>query len=119
MKRYLKKRLRSQKGETIAEVLIAMLISALALTMLAVMISSTLSMVSRSKDKMDEYYRGSAVLEIQEAPEGSTVENADVSIQSIDGAASSVHMTVSGVSLFQNEIFNHTVYAYRVNKNGE
>ena len=51
--------MKSQAGETIAEVLIALLISTLALTMLAAMISSSSSMIQKSSHILEEYYENS------------------------------------------------------------
>ena len=48
-------KLKSQKGETIAELLVALLIAALALTMLAAMISSSSKVILRSMDSMVKY----------------------------------------------------------------
>ena len=51
----MKSRLRSKKGESIAEVLVAVLLSAIGLTMLATMISATSKMVIRSRNLTKEY----------------------------------------------------------------
>lgn len=51
------KKMSSQAGETIGETLVALLISALALVMLAGAVSSGMRIVTDSKDKMDVYYR--------------------------------------------------------------
>ena len=104
----LMQRLRSQAGESITEVLVAVLIAALSLTMLALMISSTVSMVNTGKTKMNEYYTGSEVLEIQPAA-GSSVT---VTIKSPDDADSKVTETVSDVKLYENDVLSNTVYAY-------
>ena len=56
MNRSLSDKMKYQAGETIAEVLVALLISSLALVMLASMISSTQSMVAKSEQKMNAYY---------------------------------------------------------------
>ncbi len=56
-------KLLSRAGETIAETLIALLISTLALMVLAGMISSTGNLVKSGKDKMDAYYRANGVME--------------------------------------------------------
>ena len=108
MKTKLKKRLRSQAGETIAEVLIALLISVLALTMLAMMISSTVGLVNRSKEKMNEYYDQNAVLEMQTEPVGTVAVT-------IADSAGRVNVTMPSVNLFENTVFNKTVYAYGSN----
>ena len=57
------KKIKERNGETISEVLIALLISSLALVMLATMISATQNMVSTSKSKMTEYYEKNEDLE--------------------------------------------------------
>ena len=56
MKKMLKK-LRSTAGESIGETLIALLISALALVMLAGAVSSASNIITRSNDAMNDYYR--------------------------------------------------------------
>jgi len=52
----LKRKLISQAGESIGETLIALLISALALMMLAGAVSTGMRIVTNSKNKMDDYY---------------------------------------------------------------
>lgn len=52
----LSKKLKGNAGESIAEVLIALLIAALALTMLASVITSAAKMINRSKQLMNAYY---------------------------------------------------------------
>ena len=49
-------RLRSKAGESLAEVLIALLIAALALTMLASVINTTARIIRQSKASMTAYY---------------------------------------------------------------
>ncbi len=62
MKR-LRKKLCSRAGESIAETLVALLVAAIALTMLAGMITATANLVKKSEDKMEEYYTKSEPLE--------------------------------------------------------
>ena len=50
------RKLKSRAGESIAETLVALLISALALVMLAGAISATARMITTSDKKMEEYY---------------------------------------------------------------
>ena len=52
---YVRNRLKSRAGESLAEVLISVLISALGIAMLAGVISSAADVVARSKDTMDSY----------------------------------------------------------------
>lgn len=59
----IKKKLKSCAGESLAETLIAVLVIVLALTMLAGMITATTNIVTRSKDKMNDYYEENARLE--------------------------------------------------------
>ncbi len=56
MKKRIRKKFHSSSGESIAETLIALLISSLALVMLASMISSTSNILSQSKNAMNNYY---------------------------------------------------------------
>ena len=51
-----KQKLKSDAGESLGEVLIALLIAALALTMLASVISTSARMISQSKEKLEKYY---------------------------------------------------------------
>lgn len=100
----LKNKLRSQAGETIAEVLVAMLISALALTMLASMITATVSMVTRSKEKMKEYYENGESLELMSADP-----------ETINVTMSGTGLLVSAKALcYKNETFqgDRVVYSY-------
>ncbi|MBQ7614287.1 MAG: hypothetical protein IJU77_04525 [Butyrivibrio sp.] len=52
----LKKKLNSRSGETLSETLIALLISALALVMLAGAITAAMGSITRSRVKMKDYY---------------------------------------------------------------
>ena len=56
------KKLRSRAGESLTETLVALLISALALLMLAGAVTSATRVITRSKDKMTEYYAADAAL---------------------------------------------------------
>ena len=49
------KRFKSRKGETITEVLVALLISALAIALLAGMMTASSNMINKSKDKIEKY----------------------------------------------------------------
>ena len=54
----LKRKLKNTSGETISEVLVALLISALALMLLAGMINATANMVSTSETFLNNYLAG-------------------------------------------------------------
>ncbi|MBR6219536.1 MAG: hypothetical protein IKQ80_03100 [Clostridia bacterium] len=55
MKKRILKKLRAKAGETLAETLIALLISALALMMLAGAITAASNVLSKSKNSMNTY----------------------------------------------------------------
>ncbi len=60
MKKSMIEKLKKNTGETIAEVLIALLISTIGLLMLATMISSSGNSISRSRTLLENYYSASA-----------------------------------------------------------
>ena len=80
LERYITRKLHSNKGETIGETLVALLISALALLMLAGSITSSTGLVTRSREKMDEYYDKNA-----ELVELNNANNATIKITEING----------------------------------
>ena len=97
----LKCKLRNKAGETIAETLIALLIAAIALTMLAAMIASTVNVVTVSKDKIEEYYEKSVPLE-QMVAEGTGGSSATVAFSAGNLSAE------AEVVCYTNETFNST-----------
>lgn len=76
-------KLRNQSGETIGETLVALLISALALMMLAGAVSSAVNMVNRSKAKTTEYYTEDAKLMSAVTATSSTAVTLTDSVNSI------------------------------------
>ena len=75
--RRIKGKLSSHAGESIAETLFALLISSLALIMLAGAVSSAMRVVTGSKEKMDVYYHANNALadrDRSDAPETLTVD---------------------------------------------
>lgn len=72
MKKMLEK-IKSTKGESIGEVLVALLISSLALVLLASMITSSSTLIKNSRAKMSRYYYQNDILTKQSgsASEGS------------------------------------------------
>ena len=72
MKKSIWKKLKSAVGETIGETLVALLISSLALMMLAGAVSAATRMITRSQTTMDAYYRANNALDARTgAPGGS------------------------------------------------
>ena len=104
----LKKKLRSQAGESIGETLVALLIAALALTMLAGAISVSARVILQGRDKLDSYYKAN------EAPDG-------IVKMTESGTAGTVTITAEGieeqpctVTYFTNHEFSRTpVAAYQ------
>lgn len=104
MKKFMRK-LRSQAGESIAETLIAVLVIAVALTMLASMITATANMVKRSERTMDAYYTANAALETLSSGEGMTI--------SIKEEGGSELESVPAIYAANSEL-SETVIAYRM-----
>lgn len=74
MKKSLRNKLQSETGESIAEVLVALLISAIALMMLAGMITSSTNTVTRSRTAMNTYIEeGNRIVERSGTYAGGTV----------------------------------------------
>ena len=92
-------KLRSERGDSLAEVLIALLISAVALVMLATMISTSSSMTRESKKTMDKYYQGIDSLTLRgSAPEGTVTLTGTVSFyRKNEGGKVIVSYTSAGV----------------------
>ena len=68
-----RRKLSSKAGETIAETLVALLISALALVMLAGAISTTAKVINTSDKKMGKYYEQDANLAARDGKGGTTI----------------------------------------------
>lgn len=80
-------KLKSDAGESLAEVLISLLIAALAMTMLASAISSTVKVVNRSREATSAYYEEAEdLIDLSESTGTMTV-----SISSISGYGSDLN----------------------------
>lgn len=102
----MKKKLRNQAGETLAETLITVLIIAVAMMMLAGMISATASMVKTSETKMNEYYQGSEVLETFSGAERGPTVTLKIGTATFEPIP---------IEYAKNEVFSdHTVISYRI-----
>lgn len=80
MLKKMKARLKSLSGESIAEVLVAVMLSAIGLTMLALMISATTRMVIRSKNITSDYVGSNNQL----VEKGDTTFNGEVEVLFVD-----------------------------------
>ena len=96
MKKRICKRLRSRAGETIAEVLIALLISSLALVILAQMITSASNMVQTSERAMKDYYSGNNKLAKQ-------TENGTSATATLKMGESGTLNTSTSILYFEND----------------
>ena len=125
-------KLKRQSGETIAEVLIALLVCSLALVMLAGMISATQRMIAKSKIKMQEYYQANDVLEKMTEENDDSQGDGDAGgevnsenetnsspITVLISNANNVSISVPNdgfpdmqVTCFSNNVLGKTVYSY-------
>ena len=109
-----KRRIKSRSGESITEVLVALLVSTLGIVLLAGMINSSSIMINQSKDKITEFVRESkTVVEQKDDPAYGTdtveiVEN-NVSIKLFDGDKG------ASIEYFENDAAGKTVVkSYKV-----
>ena len=108
----IRRKIQSNTGESIAETLVAVLLIALALTMLAAMISSTANMVKTSETKMNEYYEKNAALETFSSTDSQTSIVIAVTTTG-DGSSNTIESPQVDYKL--NDAFsNKPVVAYRL-----
>ncbi len=99
-------KIKSCSGESIAETLVALLISAISLTMLASMISTTVSIVKQSEKKMEAYYTENTRLEKLD-PDSSSAQDLNLELK-----GTNLNVTLP-ISYESNEEFRkYTVIAY-------
>lgn len=114
MKRKIILKLRSSNGESLTETLVALLIAAIALVMLASMISSTTRIVTQSKTKMTEYYKANKTVAAQT---GEGTDDASVTIT--DDASDTINGQQYSVTAYLNQSFSSTpIASYRLNLTG-
>ena len=112
MKNKLIRKIKSRAGESLAEVLIAVLIIAVSAMLLAGMISSTLSIVTRSEAAYEEYYQENEKLETFS---GSTPSTVTVKLTVNDGSGGTYNIDDISVNCAKNErLSSHTVVSYMV-----
>lgn len=108
MKKLLKK-LRSAKGESLAEMLVALLFVALALIMMATMINSASRITMQSRQATREFYGGLNTLDNSAAGSETTASFKDSSGNAVSiGAGADFKVTVSG----NGETGNDAIYRY-------
>ena len=104
--RSLRRKIRSRAGETITEVLVSLLISVVALVMLAGMISAAARLIKTSEAKMETYYGANNAL--VSAPSGSA-SDATMTIRNSDD---SINMTVAIQYYANTTVANKPVIVY-------
>ena len=114
MKNKFLKKLKSNHGESIAEVLVALLISSLALVMLASMISTTASLTLRSKDRMTDYYKANTILEDMEKESEDTSASAvtDLDLKISNNGNLEISLPSDKLTCYKNQQLGKAVYAY-------
>ena len=105
------RKLKSRKGETISETLVALLISSLALTMLAGAITASANLVEKSRTKMCSYYaaseQGNGVIKMSGAGTEGTVTITDSASGGLDA------QTYTIVYYKNEEFTRYPVYSYK------
>ena len=104
-------KIKSQVGESIGEVLVALLISSIGLTLLAMMVSSSSRMVERSKSTVHDYVLQSNVLEDQsgDGTSGTLSFSCDSTAKITDGSDDSIK-----IEYYTNEVIgSQKVISYK------
>lgn len=113
------RKISNQRGETIAETLVALLISAVALVMLASMISSSSSMITRARNRLSVYYEKTDKMNRKATEDNSEYVSdfSNLSVQDQDQSASEKIVFKDSkikVEYYGNKVFSKTpVVTYR------
>lgn len=109
IKRLINSKLSSTAGESLAETLVSLLISALALVMLAGVITASTRIVSNSRDKLNRYYDSNEKLALMNDADGKA---GTISIKN-EGTV----VATNDILYFENDEFSkNKVVAYRINE---
>ena len=100
------RRLRSKAGESITEVLVALMISALGLMLLAGMITASSNMITKSRDKITDYVAGEVSMIEKEGGSNVSVafQNQYGSKQDMRHDSNSWNNGVHTVKLYSNSV---------------
>lgn len=119
MRQAIGRKLRSRAGESIAETLVSVLIAAVALVMLAGMISTTLRLVEDSSKKIEAYYTANDALtklSVLENPDVTTYSGTiSINIEENSGLSETISIPAKIVTFYQNGNYSdakRTVCAY-------
>lgn len=104
-------KLNSQTGESLAETLVALLISAVALVMLAGVMSAAGSVISSSRNKLKAYYEATNEKLVNRS--GETAGSNSVTI-SDSGGTSVISIQYDSITYYKNTVFSQTpIVAYK------
>ena len=106
------KKLHQKAGETLAETLIALLISALALVMLAGAVTTSTKIVNKSKEKVNAYYSANeasnGVVQMSGTGDSATISISDTT------SSDKLSFTPIPVTYYENDVFSgREVIAYK------
>ncbi|MGY3724849.1 hypothetical protein SAMN05421767_11515 [Granulicatella balaenopterae] len=103
-----KDKLASQKGESIAEALIALLIVALGIVLLAIMISASTRIVKKSNERLEAMYQVTNQLEEQTVPPTTNSLTIDLS-----GSTKTIQVNQHSV---EDNMYQFNLYSYEMNE---
>ena len=109
LKDRINKKLRSSAGESLSETLVSLLISALALAMLAGAITAASHMITSSRDKLRTYYAAKENVETRGATTGSNL-NVTIKENKTNGATIQSNISVGQYSV---TAFRKNIVAYK------
>lgn len=116
LNRQIANKLRSKSGESISETLVALLISALALVMLAGAIAAASNMVTRTREKLNKYYIANNYVARQTGDiadgDRDKAEKTTKNIVIKDSANNEVY-SKTGLPAYVNKVFSNHVIAYK------
>ena len=117
MRQAIGRKLRSRAGESIAETLVSVLIAAVALVMLAGMISTTLRLVEDSSKKIEAYYTANdALTKLSDLEKADvTTYSGTISIKADTSISEVISIPAKDVTCYQNGNYydaKRTVCAY-------
>ena len=95
MWKQINKKLRSQSGESLAEVLIAMLIIAISTMMMVVMFNTAGSIDIATRNRDETFYEELTHAETHTTADGETAENGKVIIKDMDGSTTDQEIDVT------------------------
>ena len=112
----MKKKIKSNMGDSIAEVLIALLIAAVALVMLASMINASANMITRSATFMNNYYSTSNTLNTKTGATSSDAPTKGIKVEltfpAEEGATPQKATKTYSVLYQKEELQNETIVSF-------